>query len=129
MWKVTLRSEKKHRVDLESGPDETEGDRMKNSDLLYFWPKNAAGEPEEAALLPVDYHAVGYAELCCSMLESFQIPYFTRRPDVGGLSYTRGLVVPMGEHIYVPASRLEEAKAVLRAPVEPAEEEYEEETQ
>ncbi len=101
---------------------------MSNNELLYHWPKNAAGEPEEAALLEVAADFPGHRDVLCSLLENFGIPYYTRRKGLSEISYIRGGFSHTGIHIYVPRSRLEEAVELLHTPPEFGEEEFEEES-
>ena len=56
------------------------------------------------------------------MLESFGIPYLTRRTGQGQIGFLYGGFSPEGIRIYVPASRLEEARELLAA--ENGEEEF-----
>lgn len=101
---------------------------MSQEELLARWPKDPDGEPEKAALLKNESDFPGYRDICCSMLDSFGIPYFTKRPGAGELLYIRGGFSIEGIDIYVPASRLEEALDLLNATAEFAEEENKEET-
>lgn len=98
---------------------------MYNNDLLARWPKNADGEPEPPVLLRLESDFSGYRDIVCSMLDSFEIPYFTSRPGIGDLLFLRGGFSPEGIEIYVPASRLEEAALLLNTAGEPAEEDIE----
>ena len=86
------------------------------SNLLEHWPKDAAGAPEKGALLCTKNDVPGAVAIFCSMLESFGVPYYTRRGGAGEyfhILYGRSLTE--GVEIYVPASRLEEAKELLTA--------------
>lgn len=80
-------------------------------DLLKNWPKDASGEPEAPAKLTLQSELDSMADITLSMLEGYGIPAF----KVG----TQGKVVlgfaGLGVEIYVPASRLEEARALLSA--------------
>ena len=98
---------------------------MYNDDLLARWPKNADGEPEPPALLRLEADFSSYRDIVCSMLDSFEIPYFTNRPGIGDLLFIRGGFSPEGIEIYVPASRLEETTSLLNTAGEPAEEDIE----
>ena len=84
--------------------------------LLDRWPKGTDGQPEKAEKLTWQPELGGMADILLSMLEGCGIPAFM----VG----TQGKVVlgfaGLGVEIYVPASRLEEAKALLEAPEDPA---------
>ena len=52
---------------------------MAESGLLETWPKGPDGEPERAVLLENAGDFAAFGGLICSMLESFGIPYLTRR--------------------------------------------------
>ena len=84
--------------------------------LLDRWAKGTDGQPEKAEKLTWQPELGGMADITLSMLEGCGIPAF----KVG----TQGKVVlgfaGLGVEIYVPASQLEEAKALLEAPEDPA---------
>lgn len=84
--------------------------------LLELWPKRADGAPEEKALLCTETDVPGDLAIFCSMLESFGIPFFTRR--IGAAEYMKLLVgrSGTGAEVYVPRSRLEEARELMTAP-------------
>ena len=84
--------------------------------LLENWPKHADGTPEEKALLCTETDVPGSLGIFCSMLESFGVPFFTRR--IGAAEYMKLLVgrSGTGAEVYVPQSWLEEARALLAAP-------------
>lgn len=90
---------------------------MADHSLLERWPTDADGKPEKAEKLILQSELDGIADITLSMLESFGIPAF----KVG----TQGKVIlgfaGLGVEIYVPASRLEEAKTLLEAPEAAAE--------
>lgn len=97
--------------------------------FLELWPKDAAGTPEKAALLCTETDLPGDIAIFCSMLESFGIPYYAKRPGVGEYFHVlwgRSLST-VGVEFYVPTSRLEEAKELLTAPPMFEDEEFEEE--
>lgn len=85
---------------------------MADRKLTEHWPKDASGQPEKAEKLIWQPELDGMADITLSMLAGFGIPSF----KVG----TQGKVVlgfaGLGVEIYVPASRLAEAKALLEAP-------------
>ena len=89
---------------------------MADRSLLNRWPKGADGQPEKAEKLTGQPELGGMADILVSMLEGCGIPAFR----VG----TQGKVVlgfaGLGVEIYVPASRLEEATALLEAPEDTA---------
>lgn len=76
------------------------------------WPKDAGGKPEQAARLAIQWELDSMADITLSLLESFGIPAFK--------AGTQGKVIfgfsGLGVELYVPASRLEEAQALLEAP-------------
>ena len=86
-----------------------------NKELLKIWPKTPDGQPEKAEKLTMLSELDGMADILLSMLESCEIPAF----KVG----TQGKVLlgfaGLGVEIYVPASRLGEAQALLEADAEP----------
>jgi hypothetical protein len=79
--------------------------------LLDRWPKDADGRPEQAVRLTLQSELDGMADITLSMLEGYGIPAFKNG--------TQGKVIfGFAEHgvdICVPASRLEEARALLEA--------------
>lgn len=89
-----------------------------NRELLKHWPKDAQGEPESPAKLTLQSELDSMADITLSMLEGYGIPAF----KVG----SQGKVVlgfaGLGVEIYVPVSRLEEARSLLEADAEPEEE-------
>lgn len=92
---------------------------------LQNWPAGADGEPEQAAMLLSGADVPGDVSILCSMLESFGIPYYIDRPGLGGyLNLMLGRTVTAGLELYVPASRLAEARALLDAPAGLDEEDF-----
>lgn len=89
---------------------------MAENDLTR-WPKGADGEPERAELLENAGDFAAYGGLTCSMLESFGIPYLLKRSGQGQIGFLYGGFSPEGVKIYVPASRLEEARELLAAEI------------
>ena len=82
--------------------------------LLDRWPKDASGAPETAARLDIQWELDSRADLTVSFLESCGIPAFLN----GSLGKVLGGFAAQGMEIWVPASRLEEAKELLDTPVE-----------
>lgn len=80
-------------------------------DLLERWPKDAQGQPEQAARLALQWELDAMADITLSMLESYGIPAFKN----GSLGKVLGGFASQGVEIYVPASRLEEAQQLLEA--------------
>lgn len=93
-----------------------------SDELLKQWPQGPDGEPEQAELLELAGDFAAYGGLTCSLLESFGIPYLTKRSGQGQIGFLYGGFSPEGVKLYVPASRLEEARALLAAPPLPEEE-------
>ena len=87
---------------------------MADKSLAERWPKDDNGRPEKAEKLTLQSELDGMADITLTMLKGFGIPAF----KVG----SQGKVVlgfaGLGVEIYVPASPLEEAKALLHAPEE-----------
>ena len=79
------------------------------------WPLDAAGNPEAPALLLAQPES-GLAGMTANMLSAFGVPVYQHYEDDGALAR----VVLGGSayrvKLYVPASRLEEAQALLEAP-------------
>lgn len=77
--------------------------------LLKDWPKDGNGQPVQAARLDIQWELDSRADITVSMLKSFGIPAF----QSGSLGKILGGFASQGVEIYVPASRLEEAHALL----------------
>ena len=84
-----------------------------DQDLLKRWPQGSDGKPEPAEKLAIQWELDAMADITLSMLESCGIPAFK--------AGTQGRVIfgfaGLGVEIYVPASRLAEAQALLETPV------------
>ena len=78
------------------------------------WPLDGDGEPERAALLETQPDFSGFWDLCCALLESCGIPFYTQRPGAGEYMKIAWGFSSSGLEIYVPASRLAEATELLR---------------
>lgn len=77
------------------------------------WPVELDGSPEPPALLT---HVSTYdmnGDIVVGMLRSFGIPVTTSHPNNGDFDMVLHGMSISGADIYVPASRLEEAKALL----------------
>ncbi|MBU5627764.1 hypothetical protein KQI82_12675 [Oscillibacter sp. MSJ-2] len=86
------------------------------------WPKEEGGAPEKAVFL-VDLPDSGaIADMTVAQLEAYGIPVMKRYEKEGGLGRVILGFSGYGASLYVPASRLEEAKGLLEAAA-PAEEE------
>ena len=92
---------------------------MADKNLAERWPKDDNGQPEKAEKLTWQPELDGMADITLSMLEGFGIPAF----KVG----CQGKVVlgfsGYGVKLYVPASRLEEARELMKPIDEAAEKE------
>lgn len=75
------------------------------------WPKDASGEPEKAVKLTLRSELNSSADITLSILESCGIPAF----KVGDQGRVVLGFTGLGVEIYVPASRLEEAQALLES--------------
>lgn len=83
-----------------------------DQDLLSRWPKDMQGQPEQAVRLALQWELDAMADITLSMLEGCGIPAFKS----GSLGKVLGGFASQGVEIYVPASRLDEAKQLLEAP-------------
>ena len=89
-------------------------DQTADRDLLDRWPKDEAGAPEPAAKLDIQWELDSQADITVSFLESCGIPAFQN----GSLGKVLGGFASQGVEIWVPASQLEEAQALLNTPAE-----------
>ena len=92
-------------------------------DLLDRWPKDGNGEFEPPAFLTDAVEAGGEAELLCQMLRSYDIPVLRRYEKDGTLGKVVLGFSGYGVQLYVPASRLEEARELMKPVDEAAEKE------
>ena len=92
-------------------------------DLLDRWPKGEDGEYESPAFLTDAVEAGGEAELLCQMLRSYGIPVLRRYEKDGTLGKVVLGFSGYGVKLYVPASRLEEARDLMKPGDEAAEKE------
>lgn len=81
------------------------------------WPVKADGTKEKAVLLryAADNHAD--AEMTISLLAAYNIPCFKYYEKDGAAGKVMGGYAIFGAGLYVPESLLEEAQAILSAPV------------
>lgn len=87
------------------------------------WPKDEAGTPEQAVFL-IDLPDSGVvADMTVTQLEAYGIPVMKRYEKDGTLGRVVLGFSGYGVSLYVPASRLEEAKGLLETAQEPSEEE------
>jgi hypothetical protein len=89
-----------------------DGWSMQGEDALAHWPKGADGTPEKSAFLVNLTDAGGIADMTVSQLSAYGIPAFKDYPKGGGGRVILGFSA-YGADLYVPASRLEEAQALL----------------
>ncbi len=76
------------------------------------WPRIPGGEPEQAAKLVLQSELDANADITVSMLQGYGIPAFKD----GTLGKVIFGFAGRGVDIYVPASRLEDARELLSAP-------------
>ena len=79
------------------------------------WPKEEGGLPEQAAFLVDLPDSGGIADMTVAQLEAYGIPVMKRYEKDGGLGRVILGFSGYGASLYVPASRLEEAKGLLVA--------------
>ena len=77
------------------------------------WPLDEHGKPEQAVLLKRMGSMDGEADIACTMLWSYGIPALTRYPKDGSFGRVVLGFSGYGIDLYVPQSRLEEAKDLL----------------
>ena len=83
------------------------------------WPKDAAGQDEKAVLLKQAFDSAADADTVISLLSAYGVPCFKYYDREGGAGKVINGFSGFGVSLYVPASRLEEAKELLTAqPVE-----------
>lgn len=87
-----------------------------HEELLSSWPKRADGQPESPAFLANLQDVGGIADMSIAMLESFGIPVLKKYRSGGGAGRIVLGFSGYGADLFVPVSRLEEAKALLEAP-------------
>ena len=83
------------------------------------WPIDAQGEKEKAVLLTSTFDSTADADMLISLLAAYRIPCFKYFDYEGGAGKVINGFSGFGVSLYVPASRLEEARDILNAtPVE-----------
>lgn len=82
-------------------------------DLLDRWPKDAAGELEAPALLKDLQDTGGIADMTVAQLEAYGIPVLKKYDGESSLGRVVLGFSGYGVSLYVPASRLEEARGLL----------------
>ena len=84
------------------------------NDLSERWPRSADGTPEEPALLTVAMDTNAETDMLCAMLRSYDIPVLRRYEGDGAFGKVVLGTPGHGTELYVPASMLEDAKALIR---------------
>lgn len=79
------------------------------------WPTLENGEKEQAVLLQQVFDSPAEADMRLSMLSAYGIPCFKYYAKEGGAGKVINGFSGYGADLYVPASRLEEAQALLTA--------------
>ena len=83
------------------------------------WPRDAAGQDEKAVLLTSTFDSPADADTIISLLSAYGVPCFKYYDREGGAGKVINGFSGYGASLYVPASRLEEARELLAAtPVE-----------
>ena len=83
------------------------------------WPKDESGRDEKAALLRQTFDPPDGADPVISLLSAYGVPCFKYYDREGGAGKVINGFSGFGVSLYVPASRLEEARDILNAtPVE-----------
>ena len=88
-----------------------------------YWGRAEDGGYETPAFLTDALEAGGEAELLCQMLRSYDIPVLRRYEKDGTLGKVVLGFSGYGVQLYVPASRLEEARELMKPVDEAAEKE------
>lgn len=94
-------------------PAEARWSRTEDFDAVKAWPVGPDGEPEEPVLLQCAADFESYAGLTISRLEAYGIPVLTRYPDGGQLGKVVLGFSGYGVDLFVPQSRLAQAKELL----------------
>ncbi|NCB62690.1 MAG: hypothetical protein EOM52_03605 [Clostridia bacterium] len=81
--------------------------------LLDEWPKGPGGEPEEPGMLALAQDFEYARGLILARLEADGIPAFCRYPEGGGAGKVILGFSGYGVYLYVPKSRLEEARELV----------------
>lgn len=85
------------------------------------WPTDSSGEKDKAVLLRETFDSPVDADMIISLLAAYRIPCFKYYDKDGGAGKVINGFSGYGVSLYVPASALEEAQAILTA--QPTEEE------
>ena len=96
-------------------------DAFSHEELLRRWPRDEFDQPEEPAFLASIREDGGLsAQMAVTQLEAYGIPVLRRYPWGGALVRLSLGAARSGVDLYVPASRLEEARELLEAVPEDA---------
>lgn len=89
---------------------------LSHEELLRRWPKDADGQPEPPAFLANLREDGGlWAQMTVTQLEAYGIPVLRSYPWSGAVVRIYMGDARSGVDLYVPASRLEEARQLLEA--------------
>lgn len=86
-------------------------------DSFERWPKDGHGAPEAPAFLTTAAETDGEADMLCAMLRSYDIPTIRNYEGEGTLGRVVLGMSGNGAALYVPASLLEDAQALI-APID-----------
>ena len=79
------------------------------------WPIGQDGQPEQAVLAADAFDSIADADLKLSLLTAYGIPCFKHYAKEGGAGKIINGFSGYGAGLYVPASRLEDARDLLNA--------------
>ncbi len=79
------------------------------------WPLDAQGQEEKAVLLQQSFDSAADSDMTISLLAAYNIPCFKYYDLDGGAGKVINGFSGYGASLYVPASLLEEAQAILAA--------------
>lgn len=79
------------------------------------WPVDEHGEKERAVLLKETFDSAADSDMIISLLAAYQIPCFKYYDKDGGAGKVINGFSGYGASLYVPASLLEDAQAILSA--------------
>ena len=89
---------------------------LSHEELLRRWPRDASGQPEEPAFLANIREDGGLsAQITVTQLEAYGIPVLQQYPWSGAAVRIYLGTARSGVDLYVPASRLTEARQLLEA--------------
>lgn len=96
--------------------DQDFSEALSHEELLLRWPRDEFGQPEEPAFLANIREDGGLsAQMAVTQLEAYGIPVLQKYPWGGALVRLYLGTARSGADLYVPASRLEEARQLLEA--------------